>query len=160
MTAWSTSAPQKNGARRGLEEMTARMNDGRSRANGPYRALIELDAPTANSRALPPGGSRRRRLGSAADAVSCKYVPITLDVFALQVVEQATPLTNELEQTTTRVMILRVDLEVLGQVVDSLRHETDLHLGGAGIRRVDSGLFDDALLCAGEKRHFFLGCTR
>lgn len=122
---------------------------------------IELDALT-NQLASPPAREESvvSAFSSAADAVSNEYVAVTLDVFALQVIEQATTLTNKLEQAATGMMILRVNLKVLGQVVDSLRHETDLHLGGAGIRRMNSGLFDDALLCAGEKRHFFLDCTR
>jgi len=132
-------------------------------AQGPRAqgALIELDAPINQ---LPDPPAREKSVigasGSAADAVSSEHVAVTLDVFALQVIEQATTLTHELEQAATGMMILSVNLEVLGQVVDSLRHETDLHLGGAGIRRMNSGLFDDALLCAGEKRHFFLGFTR
>src|SRR5262249_9650744 len=58
---------------------------------------------------------------------------VPLDVVAPEVVEQPTPPTHHHQQPTTRVMVLRVDLQVLREVVDPLRQECDLHLRGAGV---------------------------
>jgi len=68
---------------------------------------------------------------------------ITLDVLLFEVVEQAAALTNHLEQTTTGVVILLVELEVLVEVVDALGQQSDLNLGGTGVALVAFELFDD-----------------
>src|SRR3954452_21949000 len=45
-------------------------------------------------------------------------VPVAVEVLPLQVVEKSAALTDDLQQAPTRVVILLVGLEVLGQVVD------------------------------------------
>src|SRR5690606_22583880 len=71
---------------------------------------------------------------------------VTLDVHALEVAEQTTTLTDEQEQPTTRVVVVLVLLEVLGEVLDALRQHCGLHLGGSGVTGVRRVLFDDRLL--------------
>jgi hypothetical protein len=58
----------------------------------------------------------------------------------------STALTHEQEQTTTRVVVVLVLLQVLGEVLDALRQHCDLHLGGSGVTGVRRVLFDDRLL--------------
>lgn len=103
-----------------------------------------------------PRPGRAGLFGSAADSVGRENVSVTLHVLALQVVKQPTTTTDELEEAAPGVMILRVHLEVSREVIDALRHETDLHFRRSGVSCVNSGLFDDALLSAGKKRHCFL----
>ena len=50
-------------------------------------------------------------------------------VLPLQVIEQAPALTDQLEKAAARVMILRVGLEMFGQVIDSLAEERYLNFG-------------------------------
>jgi hypothetical protein len=58
---------------------------------------------------------------------------VAVEVVLLEVVQQAAALTDEHEQTATRVMVLLVAAKVLGQVVDALGQERDLD---AGVARV------------------------
>ena len=67
------------------------------------------------------------------DTESCDDRTVSLDVDLDQIVEQRAALTDHLEQTATGVMVLLVDLEVLGEVVDSLSEQSDLNLGRTGV---------------------------
>src|SRR5580765_7658408 len=51
----------------------------------------------------------------------------------LEVIEQAPSLPDELQQSATRMVILRVQLEVPREVRDPLRQERDLYLGGSRV---------------------------
>jgi hypothetical protein len=55
------------------------------------------------------------------------------EVTTLDVVEHATPLSDELEQPTTGMVILFVNLEVLGEVHDPVCQKRDLHFRGTSI---------------------------
>src|SRR4029078_5568084 len=63
---------------------------------------------------------------------------VALRVLLLQVVEQASALPDQLQQAAARVVILRVGLEVLGQVVDALAQDGYLHFRRAGIGLVSA----------------------
>ena len=80
------------------------------------------------------------------DAESCNDSSVTFNVNFLEVVEQTTTLTDHLQQTTTGMVILLVGLEVLGEVADALRQQSNLNLGGTGIALVESVLSDDFIL--------------
>lgn len=82
----------------------------------------------------------------ATNAETADQCAIPLDVAVLHVVEQPTPLANELHQSAPRVVITAVNLEVLGQVRDPVGQESDLHLGRARVGRVHSIVLDDLLL--------------
>ena len=68
-----------------------------------------------------------------ADAEPLDNASITANVFLLQVVQQSTPLADHFQQAATRMMVLAVGLEMLGQVGDPSRKECDLHLGRARV---------------------------
>ena len=71
---------------------------------------------------------------------------IALDVSLLEVVLQAATTTYHLEQTTTRVVVLLVELEVLVQVVDALGEQCNLDFGGTGVTLVTGIFLDDSFL--------------
>jgi hypothetical protein len=54
-------------------------------------------------------------------------------VGVMQVVQQPPPLANHYQQTTAGAVILLVGLQVLGQMVDALGQQRDLHVGRTGI---------------------------
>ena len=54
--------------------------------------------------------------------------PVTLDVVGSYVVEEPATTTDQHQQATPAVMVLLVDLQVLGEVVDALGEECDLDL--------------------------------
>ena len=60
-----------------------------------------------------------RQSALAAKAVRGDDGAVALDVDALDVVEHAPALTDQLEQATTAVVVLLVGLEVTGEVVDA-----------------------------------------
>ena len=66
--------------------------------------------------------------------------PVPLDVVAPEVVEQATPPTDEHQEPSAGVMVLLVDLQVRREHVDPLGEERDLHLGRAGVGLVEAVL--------------------
>src|SRR5471032_1904385 len=78
-----------------------------------------------------------------ADAELLDDRPIPFHVDFLQVVEKAAPAANHLEQAATAVVILRVGLEMLGHVGDSVREECDLHFWRSGIALVSAILSYD-----------------
>src|SRR5205823_792746 len=51
---------------------------------------------------------------------------ITLDVVAAQVVQQTTPLADQEQEASARVMVLLVRLQVLRELLDALREDRDL----------------------------------
>src|SRR5260221_1677018 len=69
----------------------------------------------------------RASLLAQAEAVDQRAVG--LDVLALEVVEQAAALAHHGEQPAARMEILDVRLEMLGEHVDPLGEERDLHFG-------------------------------
>jgi hypothetical protein len=71
--------------------------------------------------------------------------PVTFDVFAFQVIQEAPALTHQLDQTPPGVMVLGVDLEVVREVIDPLAQDSHLHLGGAGVHVMQPVPVDDFL---------------
>ena len=65
---------------------------------------------------------------------------------ALEVVEQPAALADHDQKTTPGAVILLVGLKVLGQVIDTLGEQGDLHVGRTGILRVDLVVGDNFLL--------------
>ena len=71
-----------------------------------------------------------------ADAELFDQLRVDVDVFALEIVEQATTLTDQLEEAAPGVMILDVGLEMLCQVADALAEQCHLNFRGTRIRIV------------------------
>ena len=80
---------------------------------------------------------------------------VTLDVVLCQVVQQTAALTDHLEQALTGVVVLLVDLQVLGELVDALGKDSDLNLGRTGVVCMGLVGFDySSLLLFGD--HFLI----
>ena len=71
---------------------------------------------------------------------------VTLDVNLLQVLHHAAALTDHQQQTTMRVVILRMVLQMRVEVIDAGGQQRDLHLGGAGVALVTGIFLDDSFL--------------
>src|SRR6056297_1870416 len=82
-----------------------------------------------------------RRL--TADAQFLDHRAVALDILALQIVEQAPSLADDLEQTPPRVVVLLVGPEMLGQIGDSLRQEGNLDFGRTSVPFVGPELFNN-----------------
>src|SRR5438309_2292443 len=78
-------------------------------------------------------GRSIRRAELLPDAEALDQPVIALRAFGLQIVEQAPAAPDELQEAAAGVVILRVRLEVLGQVDDPVRQQRDLHLGRARV---------------------------
>ena len=65
----------------------------------------------------------------AAEAEATDDVPVALDIVVADVVQKSPATADQLEETTTGVVITLVHLEMLGEVNDALAQYGDLHLG-------------------------------
>ena len=68
---------------------------------------------------------------------------VSLYVLPTEVVEETTPLTDHHEEPAPTVMVVLVLTEMLGQMIDSLAEQGDLHFWGACIALVGAVLGDD-----------------
>jgi hypothetical protein len=65
----------------------------------------------------------------------------------LQIVEQAAALADHDQQATARAVIFLVGLQMVGQMVDAMREQRDLHIRRTGVFGVQLKLFNR--LCLG-----------
>src|SRR5687767_5844509 len=79
----------------------------------------------------------------AAEAELLDEGAVALDVLSLEVVEEAPPLPDELQEAAPRVMILRVRPQMLGQVVDPSGEKGNLHFCRTCIGRSPTVFLDD-----------------
>jgi len=63
-----------------------------------------------------------------AESQSLHDASISLNVLALQILQQTASLPDQFQQTSPRMVILGVDFEVLGEIVDALTEQGDLDL--------------------------------
>src|SRR6218665_263634 len=110
--------------------------------------------------APPPGERERRRPPPRGDGLRKKFAlsvddvlstkpqaldqrAVARDVDVLEVAEETATLSDEQEEATTRVVVVLVLLQVLGEVLDPLGEGRNLHLGGSGVSRGGRVLVDD-----------------
>src|SRR6185437_6162661 len=103
-------------------------------------------------RRLPAKGSMRARR-SATQAETADQRLIALGVLALEITEQATASVDHLQETTTRMMVFLVRLEMLGQLLDARGQQRNLHLRRTGVGRRAAVILDDLAGLFGGKRH-------
>ena len=82
-------------------------------------------------------------LDVVADAELLDKSTVLIDVAVLDVLQKTATLTDELHQATTRMVVLCVSPEVLGEVADALGKDCNLDLDGAGIVGVLAKLCDE-----------------
>ncbi len=98
------------------------------------------------SRSKPTGPSGKPQ-GLTAQAQTADHLVIALNVRALEVIQQTSALRDHLKQAAPRVIVLLMSLEMLGQLVDSLAEQSDLHLRRTRITFVCTKFADDSFLC-------------
>ena len=77
-------------------------------------------------------------------------LPVSVDVRALHVVEEATASSDHLEEATTAVVVLFVGAEMVVQIVDAIGEDRDLNAGGTAVRLVRAVLFDGRCFVEGH----------
>jgi hypothetical protein len=70
---------------------------------------------------------------------------VSVEIAFFQIVQQPSSLADKLEETSSRMVILDVGLEMLGEVLDALAKQRNLNLRGAGVRLVTPELLHDYL---------------
>src|SRR5262245_7582273 len=68
-----------------------------------------------------------------AEAQPLDEVAVLVRVLALQVIEQLAALAHQLEEPAARMEVFDMRLEMLGEAIDALGEQRDLHLGRAGV---------------------------
>ena len=109
------------------ERRHALTNQGQRQWLIPHLASNDLSGPTC----VAAGTPGEYRLSTQSQLVDQGLVA-TL-IVASKVVEQAPPLAHEHEQPATRVVVLDVDLEMVGELSHALTEECDLHFARPGI---------------------------
>src|SRR5699024_2984826 len=92
------------------------------------RVRLSRARPYAGGAVPDPSGTAPLRR-SAAQAEALDQRPVALDVGLLEVAQQALALADEQQQTTTGVVVVLVLARVLGELLDAVRQQRDLHLG-------------------------------
>ncbi len=86
----------------------------------------------------------RKRPPLSAEAEPGDDVPVSVDVFVVQVPELPAALADEHQEPAARVIVVTVYAQMLGQILDALREERDLHLRGTrilvGLRKLPDDL--------------------
>ena len=90
--------------------------------------------------------ARRSGEGLATQAQALNQCTVALNVNLLEVTQEATTLADKEKKSTTRVVVVLVNLAVLGEVEDALREHRDLNLGRTGVTLVGGVLGHDGLL--------------
>lgn len=76
------------------------------------------------------------RLDVVADAESLDEFAVFVDVAVLDVLQKTATLTDKHHESTLRVLVLLVHLQMLGQVANTLGQDGHLHLGTTRVVRV------------------------
>jgi hypothetical protein len=79
--------------------------------------------------------------------------PIALDIIFSQIIEQVTPLADQLEQSPSRMMIFLMRLEMLCQIRDPVAEKRNLHLRRAGVFVMRSELLNYLLFSLSVQWH-------
>src|SRR3990172_12645170 len=98
-----------------------------------------------------PSGRWREMLFSQAKLVD--KLPVLFSVLTLQIVEQLAPLADKHKQTTPRMVVLDVNLEVAGEAVDACRQQRHLHFGRSGVALGALMVRNDLRLLRNRKWH-------
>src|SRR5262245_34472608 len=105
------------------------------------------------------GISRSRSGDLLTDAERLDHGAIAVDVLGLEIVQEATALADQHEQAATRMVILRVHLEVLGEIRNTFRKQRDVNFGRPGITGLPREFLHDCRLtfrCEGHCSCLFL----
>ena len=118
----------------------------RTRGRPIYHVQHMSTNPNSPLRPDQPGNAIKRivapQVDLAADPKFRDERSIALNVVAAEVIEQAPPTPDQHQQAAPRVMILFMGLQVLGQVLNALGEQSDLHLSRPRVGVVAAVLSD------------------
>jgi hypothetical protein len=97
--------------------------------------------------ALPAYKARKAQCQLLAELELFGYRLVTVQIDGLQIIQQTPALTDHHEQSTPRTMILFVLLQVIGQMVDALRQQRNLHIRRTGIPLVELKITNRLRFC-------------
>ena len=95
-----------------------------SKKRNPFSAHQSL---TLREAARPGNGYGSRPSPPEPELGNNRSVPV--DVGPLQIVQQAAPLADQLQQPTARIVVMGVRFQVVGEVIDPFAEDCDLDLG-------------------------------
>src|SRR4029434_9407888 len=107
-------------------------------------------------------GHRRRAFPCARLTLHMKLLPdseapnefgVAVRILALEIVEESASLADQLQKASPGMMVLRMYLEMLGQVIDALAQERHLNFRRSCVGVVGSIRSDDAGLTVLGQRH-------
>ena len=112
---------------------------------------MRLAGVTRSPVAARPVGSDR--LGLAADAELLNQPFIAVKILRVQIIEQPATLADQTQKSAARMMILGVALEMIGELLDARREQSDLHFGRTTVVRCRSVSLDYFPFAGGLERH-------
>jgi hypothetical protein len=112
----------------------------------PNKKMNGHQARSIKRKAIYPGIPEIYCLFLSPDAKFLNNGAISLNIPTLQVIQQPSPLSDDLEQTAAAVMVLFMNLEMLRQIRDSLSKNRYLHFRRTGIILMTFMGLDDFLL--------------
>ena len=92
-----------------------------------------------------------RRLAAKTEALDERAVASNVD--ALEVAEKPAAATNEQQESATGVVVVLVVFQVLGELQNAVRQQSNLDLGRTGVAGVGLILLYDGLFDSGIHRH-------
>src|SRR5215208_6192804 len=104
-------------------------------------------------------GPRKGRWMLLAKSELRDEVGVALLVLAAEIIQQRTTLVHQHQKAAARMVVLRVRLEMLGQVLNSLREDRDLDLGRPGVLGRTLMFLDKRLLALRGNRHRQHSCS-
>ena len=100
---------------------------------------------------MAEGGSLKKNRASAKNSMAqfqfFRDRLITVQVVVLQIFQQTPALADHHQQSAARTVILFVVLQMLGQMIDPLREQRDLHVRRPRVAIVQLERFDCLRLC-------------
>ena len=105
---------------------------------------------------MEKGDFRRQILGLSSQSKTFDEGLISIFVYVFHVSKQSSTLTNQLEQSTSRVVVFVVCLYVRGKVTNTLSEKCYLYFGGTSIVFIGLVFFNDRCFALGCHRHVVL----
>ena len=152
----ATTEDRKERPGRAVFFRCSRLTPGTSPFRGEQReGGAAVRSPVSHVRKPDPGRRRRpSHLSSvSADSETLDQRTVALDIDPTQVAEHVAAAADEDHETTTRVVVVLVELEVLRQVADATSQNRNLDLGRTRVALVGCVLIDDFLLDSGIQCH-------
>jgi hypothetical protein len=70
---------------------------------------------------------------------------VSIEIVVLKIIQEPSSLADKLQEAASGLVILNVSLEMLGEMLNTLAEQRDLHLRRAGVRLMKPKLLHDYL---------------